>query len=96
MMFRHHCGGVTGRVDDNDRTTRSWPDGTQQPLRCRERSGESGRMVYMEPVLRFIYWNMNDHVEHHMFPMVPYHRLPELHAKMKSHCPLPRPSVQAV
>ena len=34
------------------------------------------RTVYMNPITRFIYWNMNYHVEHHMFPMVPYHALP--------------------
>jgi fatty acid desaturase len=47
----------------------------------------------MNPVLRFIYWNMNYHVEHHMFPMVPYHRLPELHEEMKAYCPPPYESV---
>ncbi|RWE71309.1 MAG: fatty acid desaturase, partial [Mesorhizobium sp.] len=36
------------------------------------------RTVYMNPISRFIYWNMNYHVEHHMFPMVPYHALPRL------------------
>jgi hypothetical protein len=36
----------------------------------------NSRTVYMNPVSRFIYWNMNYHVEHHMFPMVPYHALP--------------------
>ncbi len=40
----------------------------------------NSRTVYINPVSRFIYWNMNYHVEHHMFPMVPYHRLPDLHA----------------
>jgi fatty acid desaturase len=37
------------------------------------------RTVYMNPVFRFLYWNMNYHVEHHMFPMVPFHALPRLH-----------------
>ena len=36
----------------------------------------NSRTVYMNPVLRFLYWNMNYHVEHHMFPMIPYHALP--------------------
>jgi fatty acid desaturase len=53
----------------------------------------NSRTVYMNPVLRFIYWNMNYHVEHHMFPMVPYHRLPELHEEMKPFCPPPAKSV---
>jgi len=47
------------------------------------------RTVYMNPVLRFLYWNMNYHVEHHMFPMVPYHQLPQLHATIKADCPPP-------
>ena len=29
------------------------------------------RTVYMNPVFRFLYLNMNYHVEHHMFPSVP-------------------------
>ena len=55
----------------------------------------NSRTVYMNPVFRFLYWNMNYHVEHHMFPMVPYHRLPELHAIMKSDTPPPYPSTIA-
>lgn len=51
------------------------------------------RTVYMNPVSRFIYWNMNYHVEHHMFPMVPYHQLPRLHERIKGDLPAPNPSV---
>jgi fatty acid desaturase len=47
------------------------------------------RTVYMNPVFRFIYWNMNYHLEHHMFPMVPYHALPALHEETKSDTPKP-------
>ena len=46
----------------------------------------NARTVYMNPLFRFIYWNMNYHVEHHMFPMVPYHALPRLHAAIKADC----------
>lgn len=53
----------------------------------------NSRTVYMNPVSRFIYWNMNYHVEHHMFPMVPYHRLPELHEKIKHDLPDPNTSI---
>jgi Na(+)-translocating NADH:ubiquinone oxidoreductase F subunit len=45
------------------------------------------RTVYMNPISRFIYWNMNYHVEHHMFPLVPYHALPKLHELIKDDCP---------
>ena len=47
------------------------------------------RTVYMDPINRFLYWNMNYHVEHHMFPLVPYHALPKLHALIKDDCPPP-------
>ncbi|MDF2838117.1 MAG: fatty acid desaturase, partial [Paenibacillus sp.] len=53
------------------------------------------RTVYMNPVFRFLYWNMNYHTEHHMFPMVPYHALPKLHEEMKHDCPAARPSLWA-
>lgn len=51
------------------------------------------RTVYMNPISRYIYWNMNYHVEHHMFPLVPYHSLSKLHEVIKSDCPTPYPSI---
>ena len=53
----------------------------------------NSRTVYMNPVSRFIYWNMNYHVEHHMFPMVPYHQLPALHAAIRHDLPAPNRSI---
>ncbi len=44
------------------------------------------RTILMNPVFRFMYVNMNYHVEHHMYPMVPYHALPKLHALMRDQC----------
>jgi fatty acid desaturase len=53
----------------------------------------NSRTVYMNQVSRFIYWNMNYHVEHHMFPMVPYYNLPALHALIKDDLPAPNSSI---
>ena len=53
------------------------------------------RTVHMGAVNRFLYWNMNYHIEHHMFPLVPYHSLPALHAIVKDDCPPPYPSLFA-
>jgi fatty acid desaturase len=53
----------------------------------------NSRTVYMNPISRFIYWNMNYHVEHHMFPMVPYHALPRLHEAIKHDLPAPNRSI---
>lgn len=47
------------------------------------------RTIYMNPINRFLYWNMNYHTEHHMFPLVPYHQLPKLHQLIKADCPTP-------
>ena len=53
----------------------------------------NSRTVYMNPISRFLYWNMNYHVEHHMFPMVPFHALPRLHELIKHDLPEPNPSI---
>ena len=50
------------------------------------------RTVYMNPVFRFLYLNMNYHVEHHLFPSVPYHALPALHAEIKDQLAPAHPS----
>ncbi len=55
----------------------------------------NSRTIYMNPIFRFVYWNMNYHVEHHMFPMVPYHALPKLHEAIKWDCPPAYPSTIA-
>ncbi len=55
----------------------------------------NARTIQMNPVFRFLYWNMNYHVEHHMFPMVPYHALPRLHAELRHDMPAPCSSLVA-
>jgi len=49
----------------------------------------NSRTVYMNFINRYLYWNMNHHVEHHMFPLVPYHNLPKLHELVKPDMPTP-------
>jgi Na+-transporting NADH:ubiquinone oxidoreductase subunit F len=53
------------------------------------------RTVYMNPIHRYLYWNMNYHLEHHMYPLVPYHALGKLHAAVKHDTPQPYPSLIA-
>ena len=50
------------------------------------------RTVYMNPIFRFLYSNMNYHLEHHLFPDVPYYSLPALHAELRPYLPEPSPS----
>jgi Na+-transporting NADH:ubiquinone oxidoreductase subunit F len=47
------------------------------------------RTVKMNPINRFLYSNMNYHLEHHMYPLVPYYSLPKLHELIKDDCPPP-------
>ena len=53
----------------------------------------NSRTILMNPISQFIYWNMNYHIEHHMFPMVPYHKLPALHERIKHDTPAPNTSI---
>ncbi|MGI9400265.1 MAG: fatty acid desaturase, partial [Rhizobiaceae bacterium] len=53
----------------------------------------NSRTLYMNPISRWLYWNMNYHVEHHMFPMVPYYSLPALHEEIKDDLPGPNTSI---
>ncbi len=55
----------------------------------------STRTVLMNPIFRFLYLNMNYHVEHHMFPAVPYYNLPQLHAEIRDQLPEPMPGTIA-
>lgn len=55
----------------------------------------NSRTVLMNPLFRFVYSNMNYHVEHHMYPMVPFYALPALHEEIKGDCPAPYPSAWA-
>jgi len=55
----------------------------------------NSRTFYLNPIGRWIYWNMNYHVEHHMFPMVPYYSIQKLHEIIKHDLPKPNPSLFA-
>ena len=39
---------------------------------------ENTRTTFTTRAVRFLAWNMPYHVEHHVFPTVPFHRLPDL------------------
>jgi nitrite reductase/ring-hydroxylating ferredoxin subunit len=55
----------------------------------------STRSVYMNPVFRFLYLNMNYHVEHHLLPSVPYRALPDLHTELKDQLAPAKPNTFA-
>ncbi|MEL6767790.1 MAG: fatty acid desaturase [Pseudomonadota bacterium] len=52
---------------------------------------ESTRSFRTGPVGRFLYMNMNNHVEHHLYPQVPFHALPRLAEAVRDQVPEPDP-----
>jgi fatty acid desaturase len=59
---------------------------------------ENTRTVKLGKFLEFLYSNMNYHVEHHMFPAVPYYSLPNLHTELllKGHIKAPMEGLKNV
>lgn len=53
----------------------------------------NSRTVYMNPISSWIYWHMEYHIEHHMFPMVPYYNQRKLHELIKDDLPPPNTSI---
>jgi fatty acid desaturase len=49
------------------------------------------RTIYLNPFVRFLYWQMNYHIEHHMYAAVPCYNLPALHKHIQADLP-PTPS----
>jgi fatty acid desaturase len=48
------------------------------------------RTVKLDPLSRFLYWNMNYHIEHHMYAAVPCYNLPKLSKEVAWDFPKPR------
>lgn len=46
---------------------------------------ENSRTTATNRIVRFLAWNMPFHAEHHSYPAVPFHRLPEFHAIVQAH-----------
>ena len=46
---------------------------------------ENTRTTFTNHLVRFVAWNMPYHTEHHSYPSVPFHKLPELHRLAKPH-----------
>lgn len=43
------------------------------------------RTTRSNPVVRFLMWNLPYHAEHHLFPGIPFHHLPEAHRRLRPH-----------
>jgi len=49
----------------------------------------SSREMYLNPILSFLYWKMEFHLTHHMYPTVPSYNLDKLHHHIKEQLPKP-------
>jgi len=43
------------------------------------------RTTLSNPLVRLIMWNLPFHAEHHLFPNIPFHHLPEAHTYLRPH-----------
>ena len=48
------------------------------------------RSVRVNPFIKLIFWGLDDHVDHHYFPIVPSRNLPELHRILREDLPEPK------
>jgi len=46
---------------------------------------ENSRTTFTNALVRLLAWNMPYHAEHHSYPAVPFHRLPEFHVLIQQH-----------
>lgn len=56
---------------------------------------ENTRTTFTSRAVRWLAWNMPFHAEHHAFPAVPFHRLPDLHALAAPHLRVTAPGYPA-
>ena len=54
------------------------------------------RTSFPSAFLKFLYWNMPYHVEHHLYASVPFYRLPKFHKLIKPHTDEIEPSILSV
>jgi fatty acid desaturase len=45
------------------------------------------RTIYLNPIVQFLYWHMNYHIEHHMYAGVPCYKLQRMHKAIKHELP---------
>jgi fatty acid desaturase len=57
---------------------------------------QNTRTTYTNGVVRFLAWNMPYHAEHHAFPAVPFHRLPEVNRAIRDRLKSTAPGYRAV
>lgn len=48
------------------------------------------RSIRVNPLVKLIYWGLDDHIDHHLFPQVPSRNLPQLHQILKRELPEPQ------
>jgi fatty acid desaturase len=47
------------------------------------------RSVKVGPLIHLIYWGLDDHIDHHIYPQVPSYNLPKLHKLLQHDLPQP-------
>jgi fatty acid desaturase len=56
---------------------------------------ENSRTTLTNRIVRFLAWNMPFHAEHHSYPAVPFHKLPDLHEIVREELQMTAPGYAA-
>lgn len=56
----------------------------------------NSRTVFAGPIVHWLAWNMPNHTAHHAMPSVPFHRLPELTARLRENLKVTAPTYVTV
>lgn len=83
VNFGAFYGGLLGFLCGTPQHYGMQPDVPDHRLCC--------RTYLISGLPSFLYWNMQHHIEHHMFPAVPFHKLPKLR-KLIEHALPPAPN----
>jgi fatty acid desaturase len=54
---------------------------------------QNTRTSFPNKILKFLYWNMPYHIEHHLYANVPFYKLPKFHRLVKPHTNGQEPSI---
>ena len=58
---------------------------TEHTLRTIDDNGPTNmRTALTKGLMRLLMWNMPFHTEHHLYPSIPFHRLPDAHTALRA------------
>ena len=77
--------GVVHPAADRPAVPTALPDVRAHALPNSDDGFANTRTTLSDPIVRFLMWNLPYHAEHHLFPNIAFHDLPEAHRHLRPH-----------